>query len=265
MTTEQQTTQEVDWTEMLTTALSVPGSTHGEYSRFYNYSFGNIVLLYAQGVEPQPVATYKRWQELGRQVVRGAKARAILRPITIRSKTETDDEGNPKTFTKFKMVNCIFPLSDTKGDELPPFEHPTWNEDEALRNLDIQRVPFRHFDGNAHGYSEGRNVAVSPVATHPTKTLLHEMAHIVGGHTSPERAPDYRRHRGLMEFEAEAPAYLVSKELGIDSEREDSSSRAYLQGWLRGVLLEDANVRTVFKTTDTILRAGRVAVGEAVT
>jgi hypothetical protein len=34
----------------------------------------------------EPVATYKRWQAIGRQVLKGSKAAEIVRPITITRK-----------------------------------------------------------------------------------------------------------------------------------------------------------------------------------
>lgn len=252
--------RQLDWQSLLDTALTMPGSVGNEYNRFHNYSWGNLVLLWSQGVAPQPVATYKKWQELGRQVLRGAKAREIIRPITVKSKDQVDDQGNPKTYTRFKPVRCLFPLSETTGADLPPVEIPDWDADRALSNLNITRVPFADFDGNTAGYSVGRNLAINPVAAHPTKTLLHEMAHIVGGHTAPERVGEYRQHRGRFELEAEAPAYLVSKELAIDDPAADASSRGYIQGWLRGEPASDESVRLIFKSTTTILAAGRLAV-----
>ena len=250
----------IEWPQLLDHALTMPGSVGNEYNRFHNYSMSNLALLYMQGIEPQPVATYRKWQELGRQVMKGSKARVIIRPITVKSKDEVDEQGNPKTFTRFKPVRAIFPMSETTGDELPPFELPEWSEDRALTTLDIKRVPFKDFDGNTAGYSYQRNVAVSPVAVHPQKTLLHEVAHIVSGHTTPENLKQYQTHRGRYEFEAEAPAFLVSKELGIGDEASDSSSRGYLQGWLRGEKPGEESIKRVFKTSTMILNAGRLAV-----
>lgn len=50
-------------------------------SLFYNYSFGNAILIYAQsGGQATYVKGYKSWNKLGRYVKKGAKGLAILAP-----------------------------------------------------------------------------------------------------------------------------------------------------------------------------------------
>jgi hypothetical protein len=248
---------EIDWQNLLETAVNSPGQLGNSYSRFYNYSFLNLMYLLQQGTPIEPIATYKRWGDLGRHVKKGAKAKEIIRPIQIKLKDELDDKGQPKTITKFKGVRCIFPLSDTEGDDLPPFEPPEWSEKRALGALSINRVLFESLDGNVAGYSINRNVAVNPVAPYPFKTLMHEMGHVVLGHTTPDALKDYQAHRGLKEFEAEGTAYLAMHELDLDAQMNASESRAYIQHWLRGETPPDSSIKSVFKTTDTILKAGR--------
>lgn len=251
---------QIDWAAMLESALTIPGNIGNSFCRFHNYSFGNVVLLVMQGVEPQPVATYKRWQELGRHVVKGAKAKEIIRPITVKLKDQFDDEGNQKTIVRFKPVRAIFPLCDTAGDDLPPAPAvPGWSLDQAMKNLNISEVPFRDFDGNTAGYSFGRNLAINPVAPHPVSTYLHEMSHIEAGHTSKLEERSYETHRGVMEFEAEGSAYLIGNELEQLPEDVATVSRGYLQGWLRGQAPPERSIRHVFTTTTSILAAGRLA------
>lgn len=239
-------------------ALTMPGTMSSVYTRFYPYSMNNQILLYMQGVT-EPVATFKRWQDMGRRVKKGSKAKAILRPITIKLKDDLDDQGNPKQLTKFKLVNAIFAVSDTEGDDLPPYVPPTWDEQLALQALDIQRVPFDMLDGNTQGYSTGRSVAINPVAGYPLKTLFHELGHVVIGHTSPEKMSDYQTHRGVMEFQAEATAYLCMNGVGATEQMDAAGSRSYIQTWLRGEKPRDKAIREVFAAVDAILRAGIVS------
>lgn len=50
-------------------------------SLFYNYSFGNAILIYSQsGGQATYVKGYKSWNKLGRYVKKGAKGLAILAP-----------------------------------------------------------------------------------------------------------------------------------------------------------------------------------------
>jgi hypothetical protein len=259
MTTEKQsTTRDIDWGKLIETALTAPGSVGNTYNRFYNYSFMNQMLLLSQGVL-EPVATYQRWKAIGRQVLRGSKAKEIIRPITVTLKDQLDDQGEPKKLTKFKPVKCLFTVSETEGDELPPVETPDWKLPVALEALDIRQVPFQLLDGNTQGYSIGREFALNPVATDPTGTTFHEIGHIVLGHTEPAKVAEYGTHRGVMEFQAEATSYLSMHELDVLTEQQASESRGYIQGWLRRERPADVAIRQVFSATDRILRAGRSA------
>jgi hypothetical protein len=119
-------------------------------------------------------------------------------------------------------------------------------------------VPFQLREGNTQGYSLGREFAINPVAIDPTSTTFHELAHIALGHTAPAAAEEYRLHRGVAEFQAEATAYLCLKETELLTPAADEHSRGYIQHWLRGRRPDDQAVRAVFAATDSILRAGRV-------
>lgn len=255
---------ELDWTELLNTVLTLPGdvgSLSAIYCRFYNYSYLNQALMYMQGLR-EPVATYKRWLEIGRQVRKGSKARQILRPITVTRKDSDGVKSTDKadTFTRFKMVNCIFPISDTDGDDIELPELPAWSVTAAAIELGITKETFAMLDGNTQGYSHGTSYAINPVAVHPLKTAVHELAHIVLGHTARD---DYSTHRGLCEFQAESVAYIVMSEVAPlkDGDTEWSwspaSSRAYVQQWLGDTQVTDAHIKAVFSAANKILVAGR--------
>lgn len=70
-------------------------------------------------------------------------------------------------------------------------------------------MPFDQTDGNIQGYSRGVDIAINPIAVRPTKVLMHEIGHVILGHTLPHSLDDYRTHRGIREFQAEAVAYLT--------------------------------------------------------
>ena len=67
----------------------------------------------------------------------------------------------------------------------------------------------------------------------------------------------------MAEFEAEATAFLVAKELEL-IEWDAAESRAYIQGWLGGAEVSADNITRVFAAVNKILTAGRVVVAEAV-
>ncbi len=245
----------IDWQKLIEEALTTPGNMHGIYDRFYNYSFFNQIYLRMQGVR-EPVATYNRWQEVGRQVVKGAKAKEIVRPILAKNRVENGEEE--PVLLGFKPVKCIFTLSETEGPELPPLELPEWDEETALAKLNVRRVRFDVLNANIQGFSQGRDIAINPVAVNPRKTLIHELGHIMLGHTMRDATPEIASHRGLKEFEAEGTAYLTLKELNQLDEQTAEISRGYIQNWLDNDRPPDHSIRRVFGVTDRILKAGRL-------
>lgn len=259
------TTTAIDWRVTLTEALNAPGSLGNTYTRFYNYSFLNQVRLAMQGTN-EPVATYNRWFELGRQVRKGSKAKTVLAPVMV-SRESKDANGNAvvggdgkpgrrQVLVGFRDSRTVFGYSDTDGDDLPAVELPGWDTDTALAVLKIDRVAFNMVNGNAQGFSfedtDGRHMALNPTAVYPAKTLLHELAHLVLGHCT----QGDETHRGIAEFEAEATAYLAAKELGLIAWN-PAESRAYIQNWLGGAEVGDDNVSRVFAAVNKILTAGR--------
>src|SRR4051812_28993947 len=102
----------VDWDRLIETALTAPGNVGNVYNRFYRYSFLNQMLLMTQGAA-EPVATYRRWLTLGRQVKRGSKAYAIIRPVVVKP---GDDAEQSDRRVYFKVSNCLFTVSQTEGD-----------------------------------------------------------------------------------------------------------------------------------------------------
>ncbi|MET4003897.1 antirestriction protein ArdC [Arthrobacter sp. UYCu511] len=244
----------LEWQHLLEEALTMPGGMSDTYSRFYNYSLLNQVLLFQQGVL-EPVNTYQRWQDMGRQVQKGSKAKGILRPML---RKETDDQGVEEQKVRgFKMINCLFTVSDTEGDPLPEYEPKLWSPERAMATLAIREVAFDSLNGNTQGFSRGQELAINPVAKYPMKTLAHELGHIVIGHTSEGQHDDYLQHRGLKEFQAEGTAYLVMNEIEAHDQFDAAESRAYVQHWLRGEQPDDQSIRQVFTATDKIIKAGR--------
>ncbi len=244
--------------ELLDTLLTLPGSTGETYSRFRRYSPRNIAFLAMQGCPPEPVATYNHWSSVDRQVQRGQKAYSILRPITVkvRDEEEPDNPDKTKAFQRFKVVRALFSLSQTEGEALPPYEPPAWSVERALGTLAITRIPFELYDGNVGGYAVGRSIAVSELAPYPLRTTLHEISHIEHGHTAEESMAAYRQHRGQMEFEAEASAYVALNEIGALDDETASVSRGYVQGWLRGEDPSDASLRRVLNVATKVISAG---------
>ena len=234
----------IDWNKAIDTALTVKGSLGDTYNRFYNYSYTNQILLLMQGVN-EPVATYDKWRKLKRQVTKHSKGKYIIKPVFYKNDEEDEELAG------FKLIKCLFALSDTTGEELPTTTIPEFNLEKALKELKIEEIKFNHLNGNIQGYSKNNQFAINPVAVNPVKTTFHELAHIVLGHTKGVNSD----HKGLKEFQAEITAYLIMKELKIPFKEE--VSRAYIQDWLNGEKPEVKAIKDVFRAVSKILTAGR--------
>ena len=152
-----------------------------------------------------------------------------------------------------------FVLSQTEGKDYVPAELPEWSESDALDALNIERIPFRHPDGNAQGYAVHRQIAVSPIAFTPARTLMHELAHVVLGHTEELQRmddDDVSTPRDLREAEAECVALICCSSLGLGGEE---FSRGYVQHWLKGQAIPERSAQRIFRAADQILKAGRDA------
>jgi antirestriction protein ArdC len=260
-----------DWQGLLKQALTVPGTLSKAYSVFHNYSLGNQLLasfeLASRGMPLSPIASFSRWKELGRSVRKGEKAIPLVMPVTLKKKkaedVESDDESTDGGRTIFILKRNWFSLDQTEGEAFTPeVSSPEWDKAKALATLDIKEVPFEMADGNCQGYAKRgvREVAVNPVAVMPWKTLFHEIAHHLLGHTATGDATGVMADGPAMpkcikEAEAEATAYLCCATLGLPGMEE---SRGYIQHWLDGEEFPDKSARRVFAAADKILKAGSI-------
>ncbi len=249
----------VQFSEYLKDIVTKEGVLSSCYSTFHNYSLLNQLLASSQlkgrGQNLAPIASYKRWQELGRQVKKGSKAIALLMPVLVNKK---DAEGN-KTDDKMQLFvtrNNWFSLDDTEGAEFKPeVKIAAWNKDKALETLNIKETSFQSVNGNSQGYASDREIAINPLAVLPHKTRFHELAHVVLGHTSEGLMSDSElTAKNIKEVEAESVAYILCDLLGLEGAKE---SRGYIQHWLQSESISDKSAQKIFGAADKILKAGQ--------
>jgi N-terminal domain of anti-restriction factor ArdC/IrrE N-terminal-like domain len=251
---------------LLQAAITEPGKIHAAYFAFHGYSIGNQILALIQcaerGIAPGPIASFNKWKERGRFVQKGQKAIALWMPITCK-RTVEQEGGNSEeiAFMRFLLKRNWFVLSQTQGQDYAPEQIPNWDRTRALQTLGIEQIAFDHTDGNVWGFARGKQIGVSPLSPMPDRTLLHEIAHVVLGHTAEHIEQDGPlTPRNIREVEAEGVALLCSAALGLDGAK---YSRGYLQHWLRGDEIPERSCQRIFKAADAILRAGRETAEEA--
>jgi len=263
MENQRQSAEIPKWAALLVEAVNKPGLIMEAYSAFHNYSIGNQILALVQchlrGLQPGPINTFPKWQTLGRVVKRGERALTLCMPITRKQRDEESEEAH--TFTSFAYKPRWFVVSQTQGRELEPTTIPEWDSEKAISALSIERVAFDKTDGNCQGFARKRQIAINPVAQLPYKTLFHELAHVILGHTTEADFADTETTpRNLREVEAEAVALLCCESLALEGA---DYCRGYIQNWLyQGVgfnadAIPEKSAQKIFRAADQIVRAGR--------
>jgi N-terminal domain of anti-restriction factor ArdC len=245
------------WSDLLVQAVTEPGIISKAYSLFHNYSMGNMLAALVQcnqrGITPGPIQTFNGWEKLNRHVMKGQKAIWLCVPRT--SKKKNDGGEDEEVITSFIWCPRFFVLSQTQGESVPMPTIPTWDKERALAALNITEIPFDMMNGNVMGYATKRQVAVSPLAPFPFKTLAHELAHVELGHTSEMDYSDAETTpRNLRETEAECVALLLCESLELPGA---DFCRGYIQSWLKGDVIPERSCQRILGATDRILRAGR--------
>ena len=255
------------WAQLLQSAVHTPGKLLAAYTAFHNYSFGNALLALEQcisrKIEPGPLNSYKGWLALKRQVRKGEKGLCLCMPVTYKKRiarkaapeTTEETEENQEVRQCFVFRNYWFVLAQTEGET--PYEQaiPGFDLDAALQSLDITRTPFDEINGNVQGFARQREIAVSPIAALPLKTTLHEIAHVVLGHTTSQRLVDLEQiDRNIREVEAETVALICCESLGLPGAE---AARGYIQHWLHGEKeIPNQSAARIFTAAQTILKAG---------
>ncbi|MBP5719342.1 MAG: DUF1738 domain-containing protein, partial [Abditibacteriota bacterium] len=191
-------------------------------AKFHRYSLNNTILIFAQRPEATRVASYKVWQQLGRQVNKGEKGIEIIAPSsfkrTVREKRidpatrqeMTGADGKP-VFTEreiqipsYRTVK-VFDIAQTEGAPLPEISHDlTGNVEhyeafmEAIRRSSPVPIEIRPMDANTDGFfSQSEQVVEVRVGMGQAQTVcaaIHEISHSLLHNNAapiPEDAPEY--------------------------------------------------------------------------
>lgn len=220
-------------------------------SQFYNYSFGNTILIYTQNPQASYVKGYKAWNQLGRYVKKGAKGLAILAPC-VRKVEEFKEEENKMEYHDAKgekvtkkviagfRVTYVFDILDTDGsDEFLPVLVTgllgNGEQEKCIYEKLVVQISKRHtikeIQGTASKGSYNLDTKEIMIRSdleyvQKIKTLLHEYAHAIDFAFHPEESIK----RNIRELIAESTAFIVAQHLGLDTSR---YSVSYLKSWMK--------------------------------
>ena len=220
-------------------------------AQFYNYSFGNAMLIFSQNPNATYVKGYKAWNKLGRYVKKGSKGLAILAPCIRKvevfkepeNKNLYHDEEAEKEVKKVLSgfhIAYVYDIADTDGDDsmLPVLVTGLAGNGEQEKEIYerlftviskvhcVQEVSGTASKGSFNLETKVISIRGDLEYLQKIKTLLHEYAHLLDFQMHPE--DDISRNR--RELIAESVAFIVSLRLGLDTSR---YSMSYIKSWLK--------------------------------
>ena len=225
-------------------------------AKFHNYSFNNTMLIAMQRPDATLVTSYKNWQSMGRQVMKGEKGITIIAPAPYKKMKEKEvldenqrpimgTDGKPKTekvevtVPHFKAVT-VFDIAQTSGEPiqtLTPELLTAAVQDfdsfmQAIQKISPVPIRFDEIDGNANGYyhNADKEIVIKKglSESQTLKTAIHETAHAKLHDREIMESLGVEKDRLTKEVEAESVAYCVCSSFGLDT---SDYSFPYIAGW----------------------------------
>ena len=225
-------------------------------AKFHNYSFNNTMLIAMQRPDATLVTSYKNWQSMGRQVMKGEKGITIIAPAPYKKMKEKEvldenqrpimgTDGKPKTeqvevtVPHFKAVT-VFDIAQTSGEPiqtLAPELLTVAVQDfdsfmQAIQKISPVPIRFDEIDGNANGYyhNADKEIVIKKglSESQTLKTAIHETAHAKLHDKEIMESLGVEKDRLTKEVEAESVAYCVCSSFGLDT---SDYSFPYIAGW----------------------------------
>ena len=242
-------------------------------AKFHNYSFNNTMLIAMQRPDATLVTSYKNWQSMGRQVMKGEKGITIIAPAPYKKMKEKEvldenqrpimgTDGKPKTeqvevtVPHFKAVT-VFDIAQTSGEPiqtLAPELLTAAVQDfdsfmQAIQKISPVPIRFDEIDGNANGYyhNADKEIVIKKglSESQTLKTAIHETAHAKLHDREIMESLGLEKDRLTKEVEAESVAYCVCSSFGLDT---SDYSFPYIAGW------SSSRERKEMKTSMDVIR-----------
>jgi N-terminal domain of anti-restriction factor ArdC len=205
-------------------------------SRFYKYSWANLMLIAFQRPSATRVAGFHTWKSLNRFVKKGEKGIMILAPVVVKRKTD-DESGADESTGKETAVVAFRPVyvwdeSQTDGQPLGELSAVTGDPGSYTDRLKAYvaqlgiSLEYSSDIAPAKGLSQGGKITLLPNLSpaESTAVLVHELSHELM-HRGNRRTETTRT---IRETEAEAVAFVVSHAIGLDGAE---ASTSYIQLW----------------------------------
>jgi len=131
----------VSWAALLDKAVKKPGFIHEAYTRFHNYSLGNQLLVLYQCFERAlplgPLASYRKWKELGRHVKKGEKSPD---PVHAAYMQAHEDRSERRRNRAGRAIHFCCESLDLPGTEFSRGYIQSWGNGRAISERSAQRI-----------------------------------------------------------------------------------------------------------------------------
>jgi hypothetical protein len=203
------------------------------YSWFNSFSIA--IDAYCMGIKsPYPMAKSK-WENLGRNIKKGAHAYSILAPcfkwITVKDKV-TGIEEKKQVIAFFKVVKT-YDLSMTEGTDfvVPTFRKVQGEIKDYFETMKANSpcpIEFETMKPSCGGYADPERVVLNELKDEKSQflTLVHELAHKVLGHCDIDGMAKLQRQQKEVEAELSIVMALARAEI------ESTGSAEYIENWM---------------------------------
>lgn len=186
-------------------------------------------------------ATYKQWQSVGAQVVKGSKAHFVLTPRLVKDKDKDEQRlvgfGAAAVFHSGQVTGWEAPAvgTETNVDPFNAIDQIVQRHGVDLRHGIDAGAYYHPVDDYIHMPSKGSflDVAGDTAQQHYYGTLAHELIHWTGHAKRLDRLPDTRDtdSYAFEELVAELGQAIVCQDLGLKQDV-TSNEVAYVRSWL---------------------------------
>ncbi len=203
-------------------------------AKFYNYSWGNQLLIWIQNPDATRVATYKNWEKLHNRQVKGNERGMMIttpRPWTRKAKDD-EEETSGMSFG----VAYVFDVTQTDGEPLPELTYNLEGDDQVGLFKKLTKIAkgegvsiFSSKDGDRGQAVKGwysqqnKKIWIRPMSpAMMATTLAHELGHHFAEHDLDGTCASER------ETIAESVSFIVSTHFGLET---GDHQFTYLANW----------------------------------
>ena len=222
-------------------AMTIIRKQEGDNIPSDSWSLGNRVLMKIQGTED--ARGFRQWQQVNRQVKKGAKAIHILSPVMkkiVEADKKTGEEVQKIIIIGFSPLP-VFRYEDTEGEEVAqynyaPKTYPPFYDVADKLGIEVTYKPLR---SNYFGLYNSKRDKIS-LCSESAITYYHELAHALDNRLNPDFKKKSKKRKEIV---AEFAGIVLCQLSGI-SGYEDQSYK-YISEYCKKDKTEGAVLKSI--------------------